>query len=190
MREFKEKLTFVIKAIEEKYFHRHERDFSYELYHQLRILNLNIDVTSETPKNSYRIPENLINLNFFKNHFFTTENYDVVNNSYNRTPDLLLHEYYNRSRQILACEIKPLYQRDKLIFKDLSKLLFYTESNLRYENGILILFSPHENERKLAQLKNKYQNILVNFPKIEIWIVYPKRVHIIWASGKVANEMF
>jgi hypothetical protein len=158
--------------------------------HHLRILNLNIDVTSETPKNSYRIPENLINLNFFKNHFFTTENYDVVNNSYNRSPDLLLHEYDNRSRQILACEIKPLSKNNVLIYKDISKLLYYTNSSIRYECGILILFSPNANDRKLNQLKNKYQKVLIEFPQIEIWIVYPNRIHIIWESGSVCNDIY
>jgi len=188
MIDYKKELIKALKSIEPIYFQRNERDFTYELYHKLRNLQLDIEVTAETPKSSYRIPENLINLNFFKNYFFTTENYDLVNNSYNRTPDLLFHEYDNKKRQLFACEIKPLNQRNKLIFKDIAKLLYYTESNLKYKSGVLILFTSNENERKLNQLKNKYQKVLIKFPKIEIWIVDPNRIHIIWAGGSSKNE--
>jgi|GEM_PF-4900814 len=187
---FKKELIKALKSIGVIYLQRNERDFTYELYHQLRKLKLNIDVTAETPKSSYRFPEKLINSKFFKDYFFTSENYDVVNNSYNRTPDLLFHEYDSKNRQLLACEIKPLSQRNKLIYKDIAKLLYYSESNLRYESGILILFSPNDNDRKLNRLKNKYLKALVNFPKIEIWIIYPKRVHIIWSGGKSVDEIY
>lgn len=151
---------------------------------------MDIEVTSETPKRSYRIPEKLINSKFFKDYFFASENYDVVNNSFNRTPDLLFHEYENKNRQILACEIKPLSKNNELIYNDISKLLYYTNSRLRYECGILILFSPTDNDRKLNQLKNKYQKALIEFPQIEIWIVYPNRIHIIWAGGSVCNDIY
>lgn len=187
MEQFRLNLISAIKSIDCVYFQRHERDFSYELYHQLRILKLNIDVTSETPKSSYRIPEKLLSTPFFKNYFFKTENYDLMRNNYNRTPDLLLHEYATRNRQLFALEIKPLTQSVKLIFADLAKLLYYTESNLKFKKGILILFSSQENQIKLLKLKHIYQEVLVNFPDIEIWIVYPNRVHIVWSDGKVAN---
>lgn len=186
----KEIIINCLKKINEIYFIRNERDFTYELYHILRGLKLDIDVTAETPKSLCRIPEKLINSKFFKDYFFTSENYDVVNNSFNRTPYLLLHEYDNKNRQLLACEIKPLNQRNKLIYKDITKLLYYTESNLRYECGILILFSPRDNDMKLNKLKNKYQKALINFSKIEIWIIYPKRVHIIWSGGKIVDEIY
>lgn len=185
----KEELIFSIQAIEEKYFRRNERDFTYELYHKLRELKLQIDITAETPKDSNRIPENLMSLSFFKENFFTSENYDVQKNNYNRTPDLLFHEFDTRRRQLLACEVKPLNQRNSLIKKDLAKLLYYTESDLSYERGILILITQNENERKLARLRGLYENFLINFPKIEIWIVQPKRVHIVWADGKAANKI-
>lgn len=187
MEQFRLNLISAIKSIDCVYFQRHERDFSYELYHQLRILKLNIDVTSETPKSSYRIPKKLLSTPFFKNYFFKTENYDLMRNNYNRTPDLLLHEYATRNRQLFALEIKPLTQSVKLIFADLAKLLYYTESNLKFKKGILILFSSQENKIKLLKLKHIYQEVLVNFPDIEIWIVYPNRVHIEWSDGKVAN---
>lgn len=190
MQKYKVKLICAIKLIDEKYIRRNERDFTYELYHKLRELKLDIDITAETPKDSFRIPENLMNLSFFKDHFFTTENYDVQRNNYNRTPDLLFHEFDTRRRQLFACEIKPLNQRNSLIYKDLAKLLYYTESGLRYESGILMLTSQNENERKLTQLRRIYESFLINFPKIEIWIVYPKRVLIVWAGGTAANEIY
>lgn len=190
MIDYKKELIKALKSFCVIYLQRNERDFTYELYHQLRKLKLNIDVTAETPKSSYRFPEKLINSKFFKDYFITFENYDVVNNSYNRTPDLLFHEYDSKNRQLLACEIKPLSQRNKLIYKDIAKLLYYSESNLRYECGILILFSPNDNDRKLNQLKNKYQKVLIEFPQIEIWIIYPKRVHIIWSGGKSVDEIY
>lgn len=182
---FKNSLIKALKSIDKLYFQRNERDFSYELYYQLRKLSLEIDITAETPKNSYRIPKKLITNSFFKKYFFSTENYDLVKNCFNRTPDLIFHEYDNKNRQLLACEIKPLNKSNALIYKDIAKLLYYTQSNLRYECGVLILFSPNENDRKLEQLKNVYQNALVNFPKIEIWIVYPKKVSIIWANVEI-----
>lgn len=186
----KTELIKALKVIDVIYFQRNERDFTYELYHQLRKLKLKIDVTAETPKSSFRIPEKLINSKFFKNYFFSSENYDVIHNFFNRTPDLLFHEYNNKNRQLLACEIKALSKSNDLIYKDISKLLYYTNSSLRYECGILILFSPNDNDRKLNQLKNKYQKVLIEFPQIEIWIVYPNRIHIIWAGGSVCNDIY
>lgn len=46
---FKNSLIQANKLIELIYFNRNERDFSYELYHQLRLLKLDIDVTLEIP---------------------------------------------------------------------------------------------------------------------------------------------
>lgn len=184
MIDYKKKLKKVLEAIDRKYIERKERDFSYELYHQLRGLNFDVDVTGETPKRPCRIPEILLTNSFFKKYFFKTENYDLEKNDYNRTPDLLFHEYGTKNNQLIACEIKPLSKTNDLIYRDIAKILYYTQSNLRYESGILILFSPNENIRKIKQLKNRYQKTLSQFPEIEIWIVYPKKVNIIWAEGK------
>lgn len=186
---YRNNLLKALRLINVIYFQRNERDFTYELYHQLRGLELDIDVTSETPKGTYRITEKLIKNSFFKKYFFRTENYDLQINNINRTPDLLFHEYENKSRQLLACEIKPLSKKNELIYKDISKLLYYTNSNLRYKYGVLILFTQNDNDRKLNQLKNKYQKVLIEFPQIEIWIVYPNRIHIIWAAGSTCNEI-
>jgi hypothetical protein len=188
MENYKSQLILAIKSIDEKHFRRNERDFSYELYHKLRVLDLDIDVTAETPKGSHRIPAKLMPHKFFKKHFFISENYDVINNNYNRTPDLLFHQYGNRDKQLLACEIKPVFQANRLICKDLAKLLYYTESNLRYQKGILILFSTDGPERKLTQLKAIFEQSLLNFPKIEVWIASPKRLHIVWAEGRFVDE--
>lgn len=190
MSHYKNDLIKAIKSIEEIYFQRNERDFSYELYHKLRGLKLDIDITAETSKSSYKIPKQLISNSFFKKYFFTTENYDVVNNCYNRTPDLLFHEYDNKNKQLLVCEIKPLNKLNNLIYKDIAKLLYYTKSNLSYKQGVLILFATNQNERKIMQLKDKYESMLMEFPEIEIWLVYPKKVNIIWARGLAINEIY
>lgn len=187
--DYRNNLIKALKSMGEIYLQRNERDFTYELYHKLRVLKLDIDVTSETPKGTYRITENLIKNSFFKKYFFRSENYDLQINNINRTPDLLFREYENKNRQILACEIKPLSKNIELIYKDISKLLYYTNSNLRYKYGVLILFSPNDNDRKLNQLKNTYQKVLIEFPQIEIWIVYPNRIHIIWAGGSSCNDI-
>lgn len=186
---YRNNLLKALRLINVIYLQRNERDFTYELYHQLRGLELDIDVTSETPKGTYRITEKLIKNSFFKKYFFRTENYDLQINNINRTPDLLFHEYENKYRQILACEIKPLSKNNELIYKDISKLLYYTNSNLKYKYGVLLLFSPNDNDLKLNQLKNKYQKVLIEFPQIEIWIVYPDRIHIVWAEGSSCNEI-
>lgn len=187
---YRNDLVKALKSIDVIYLQRNERDFTYELYHQLRKLKLNIDVTAETPKRPFRIPSELIKNLFFQNYFFSSKNFNLVNSRFSRTPDLLFHEYENKNRQILACEIKPLSKNNDLIYRDLSKLLYYSKSSLRYECGILILFSPNDNDRKLNQLKNKYQKVLIEFPQIEIWIVYPNRIHIIWAGGSVCNDIY
>lgn len=187
MTDYLKKLLKILKSIDRKYFQRNERDFSYELYHQLRVLNLDVDITAETPKRSYRIPEKFVTNSFFKKYFFKTENYDLEKNAYNRTPDLLFHEYDTKNNQLIACEIKPLSKNNELILKDVSKLLYYTNSSLKYKCGILILFSLNENVRKINQLKNKYQKTLSQFPEIELWIVYPKKGHVIWAEGSETN---
>jgi hypothetical protein len=190
MRIYKNELINALKFINEIYFLRKERDFSYELYHQLRKLNLNIDITAETPKCSYRIPESLISNLFFKRYFFQSENFDLASNCFNRTPDLLFHEYENRNNQLIAVEIKPLGSISKLIYRDVAKLLYYTKSNLQFRCGIMILFSPQESEKKINELNIKFQNVITEFPEIEIWIIYPRRVHVIWAGGKTINEIY
>ncbi len=189
MIDYKKELIKALKSIDVIYLQRNERDFTYELYHQLRKLKLNIDVTAETPKRPFRVPSELIKNLFFQNYFFSFKNFNLVDNHFSRTPDLLLHEYENKNRQIFAFEIKPLSKNNELIYKDISKLLFYTNSSLRYQCGILILFSPNDNDRKINQLKNKYQKVLIEFPQIEIWIVYPNRIHIIWSGGSACNDI-
>ncbi|NDA62832.1 MAG: hypothetical protein EBX50_12430 [Chitinophagia bacterium] len=189
MTEYKEELIKALKSIDGIYFQRNERDFSYEFYHQLRCIKLDIDITSETPKYTYRIKEKLIKNSFFIKYFFRNENSNAPLYTYNRRPDLLFHEYENKNRQILACEIKPLSKNNELICKDISKLLYYTNSDLSYKYGVLILFTQNDNDRKLNQLKNKYQKVLIEFPQIEIWIAYPNRIHIIWAEGSTCNEI-
>lgn len=190
MNNYRLQLINSLKQISHEFMVRNERDFCYELYHQVRKLNIGIDVTAETPKSSYRIPALLVNNSFFNNHFFSSKNFDVTNNCFNRTPDLLIHEYDNKNKQLFAVEIKPLNKQNDHIFKDVAKLMFYTESALEYKSGILILFSSNENNRKIEQLKNQFQKTLKDFSKIEIWIVYPSRIHVIWAGGKTCEEIY
>ena len=67
---YRNNLLKALRLINVIYLQRNERDFTYELYHQLRGLELDIDVTSETPKGTYRITEKLIKNSFFKKYFF------------------------------------------------------------------------------------------------------------------------
>lgn len=173
-----ENLEKSIKKIDAIYLKRNERDFSYELYHQIRKLNFgkNFGVTSETVKKTFlqvsgETSKNIINESdeifkdkLIKEHFFKKGS---KVNSNRRFPDLLLHDYHNKNNQILAIEIK----RNNLkagILRDLSKLVVYCYGNLVYENGILLLVNP-KNEKTI---ENKDVNtILKNYPKIQIWIV-------------------
>lgn len=190
MENFKKSLIQANEAITPIYFNRNERDFSYELYHQLRRLKLDIDVTAETPKTNSLVPAKLQITRFFTKYFFRKENFDVVEGKFKRVPDLLFHEYKNKNNQLFALEIKPLLARKDSILMDIAKLMFYTKGVLKFKKGILILYSRGtENQVKLSQLKNEYAKVLKDFLEIEIWIVYPKRVDIIWANGTIYNEM-
>lgn len=172
MIDYKSKLEDTLKLIETIYFHRNERDFSYELYHNLRGMEIKVDLTAETPKRGYSIPKILLENIFFHKHFFTKENYDFATAKFKKTPDLLFHEYQNRNHQLIAIEIKPLSKSDNLILTDIAKLMFYTKGPLNYEN-----------KTKINRLKIKCSKILIDYSAIEIWIVYPNRVHKNWINN-------
>jgi hypothetical protein len=70
-----ETLKTAIKKMDSKYFERKERDFSYELYHQLRRFQLLLDaeVTCEHPKRRFSFNDTIINQPLIKRNFFADE---------------------------------------------------------------------------------------------------------------------
>lgn len=185
MKKYKVLIEEAIKEVDFKYFYRDERDFSYELYHKLRLKNITgIEFTAETPKQGFFIPDELLENNFFKNHFYHQQNFSLATNKYKRTPDLLFHEYETRSNQLMAIEIKPLKKSISFILTDISKLMFYAKSKLNYKSCILILYSEKENVNKIKKIRSSFNKPLKTFPEIEIWIVYPQRVCVIWSNGR------
>lgn len=167
-----------IRKIENKYFNRNERDFSYELYHQLRCEEIKYDfeITCETPK-SVAIPNSLMQNAFFVKHFFQRQNFDLENDQFSRTPDLLFHNYQNRNHQLIAVEIKPLSTTFTKIYKDLAKLMFYVKCSLKYKKAVLLLFGNNDGEGILEI--PEIRKVLLDFPEIEIWIAKPKQEPII-----------
>jgi hypothetical protein len=133
-----ETLKTAIKKMDSKYFERKERDFSYELYHQLRYFQLPLDaeVTCEHPKRRFSFNDTIINQPLIKRNFFADEIDE--NKKIFRYPDLLIHEFENRKQQLLAVEIKKQFNLTQ-IKRDLAKLIVYCRGGLKYKNGVLLV---------------------------------------------------
>jgi len=188
METYKNLLSESLKKINEKYFSRHERDFSYELYHLLRsVISNNVELTAETPKGKFEVVQILLESIFFCKYFYNQNNFSLESNSYKKSPDLLIHEYDTRKKQLIAIEIKPLDKSVSLILTDVTKLMFYTKCELKYKSGILILFSKDLNHRKITQIQNNINNSLIHFPEIEIWVANFHQIKIIWTNGTAQN---
>lgn len=166
-------LSRAIESIQPKYFERKERDFSYELYHQFRLLNLknDIEVTAETPKS-----------NLFGNQI-SVENEELRNllnsngirhEAVTRVPDIIIHEYENLNQQLLAIEIKKSASINQ-VKRDLAKLIAYCRGRLMYKNGVLILINPRNNINRIFEVP-EIREMLRNYPEIEIWTVFPERI--------------
>lgn len=85
-------LKNALKSIEPKYSHRNEKEFQFELYHQLRKLQLppRTEVTCETGKKRFSFNDEVLNDSLIKKHFFRDE--INPNIPIHRYPDLLIHE--------------------------------------------------------------------------------------------------
>ena len=134
------------------------------------------EITCETPK-SVAIPDVLLQNKFFSKHFFQSKNFDIENDEFFRTPDLLFHNYENKKHQLIAVEIKPLNTGNPMLYKDLAKLMFYVKSRLQFKKAILMLYGI-ENRRRFAEIPN-IKKTLQDFPEIEIWVITPNKVEII-----------
>lgn len=171
----KEQIINIIKQIETKYFQRNERDFAYELYHQIRLLKLppRVEVTCETSKRRFNYNDRIINDPLIRKYFFVDEVNENVR--IHRYPDLLIHEYETTRSQLLAIEIKKNFTRTSLK-RDLAKLAVYCYGGLKYHHGVLIILNRNrENIIEIPDLKE----MLVQFPQIEIWIVREDNFEII-----------
>lgn len=160
-------LKTAIKHIDEKYYLRNERDFSYELYSNLKNETFppNVEVTCETPKRRFSFSDNVFENKLIRKCFFGN---NVENTNINRYPDLVIHQYSNRQAQYLAIEIKKTVT-PALILKDLAKLVVYCRGSLKFKKGILIVLNP---ARRIIEIPN-VKEILRLYEEIEIWIVTP-----------------
>jgi hypothetical protein len=165
----KEILRIALGNIKARYFQRGERDFSYELYHQLRLMKEikePVEVTCETGKTKLiTLRDSIFKNDLIRQHFFVEDTYN--NFVYRRIPDLIIHEYNTRDHQLLAIEIKKAITRQNVL-KDLAKLAVYCHGRLKYKKGILILVNA--DERRVRQFPN-VNRFLTEFPELEIWIV-------------------
>ncbi len=164
-------LLTAISRIDEKYYHRHERDFAYEFYHQLRILKWpkNVEVTCETPKKRFSYRDPILMDTLVRQCFFNDEVNE--NRTIHRYPDILIHEYENRNQQLVAVEIKKQYSADS-ITRDLAKLAVYCKGRLKYKRGILIVINPNRNFNRILE-RPEVKTLLQDFPEIQIWIARP-----------------
>lgn len=181
MDELIEKLKTALITIEDKYFVRNERDFSYELYYRLRSnkFPVNVEVSCETRKERFSFDDDIFSNPLIRKYFFG--NNQNPNRDIWRYPDLLIHEYNNRNHQHLAIEIKQARNiNNTSILKDLAKLIVYCRGRLKYEKGIFILINSNINFGAIPNEKTK--EILFEFPEIEIWIVKPESIQILNAN--------
>ncbi len=175
----KEELKNIIKDVNQVYFNRNERDFAYELYHQIRLLKLppKVEVTCETNKRRFNYSDKVINDPLIRKSFFS----DEVNENIriHRYPDLLIHEYDTLKNQLIAIEIKRNFTNASLK-RDIAKLAVYCYGNLKYQNGIMILVNPNRNAiQDIPDIKE----LLKKYSLVEIWIVKPGILEVINSSN-------
>lgn len=167
-----QQLNEAILTIEDKHFHRNERDFAYELYLKMKsflTLPPNVEVTPESTKKRFNALDDILQMDNIKKYFFTKTN--NTSKLIFRFPDLLIHEYENQNNQILAIEIKKKVS-EQSILRDLAKLIVYCKGSLQYKKGILILVNTNRRLR-ITEVPSISQ-LLINYPEIEIWIVKPQ----------------
>ena len=171
-----ELLRTSIDAIDHKYLERKERDFAYELYHQIRLLKLpvNTEITCEFPKTRFNFDDQIMDDRLVRKYFFS----DEISESARilRYPDLLIHEFDNLNQQLLAIEIKRGGNGNQ-IKKDLAKLIVYCKGRLNYKKGVLIIIQPRRNINQLITVPD-IRKMLINYPEVEIWTVFPERIDV------------
>jgi len=127
----------------------------------------NVEVTCETVKTRFSLDENILKNNLINKCFFKDKNNIPPN--IKRYPDLMVHEFGTLDHQILAVEIKRVFNKE-LILRDIAKLVVYCKGDLKYKKGIL-LFINSQKERFLEIPEIRI--LLKEYPEIEIWIVKP-----------------
>lgn len=163
-----EHLKKSIKLIEDRYLIRNERDFSYELYHQMRKYEyqMNVEVSCESVKKRFSLNDEILKDELIKSCFY--RNNQTINRNIIRYPDLLVHDFNSLNHQYLAIEIKKNFNAEA-ITRDLAKLAVYCYGRLQYKKGIFILINPRNNVLEVPNVKE----LLKRFPEIEIWIIRP-----------------
>jgi len=164
-----ERLKAAIHNIDSKYFVRNERDFAYEIYYQLRLLNLqeSVELICETGKNRFNNGDTV-----FKDKKLNKIGKDLIApENICRVPDILIHYYDNdnRKQQLLGIEIKK-HPTISQIHKAFAKLAAYNKGNLRYQKSILFLFDFDKN--KLSEIRS-ITELLKNH--VDVWIIKPNK---------------
>ena len=175
MEEISLQLKEVIKAVDNIYFSRNERDFAYELYSKMRLMLLlppNVEITPESTKKRFDVNDDILQMENIRKYFLTKTN-DSSKFIF-RYPDLLVHQYATLDKQLLVIEVKKGTVDNQSILKDLAKLIVYCKGRLKYEKGILIIVNPNRN-RNLAEI-SEISRLLIEYPEVEIWIVRPDEI--------------
>ena len=159
-----DQIECALAAIDSKYWTtgelRYERMVQFELYHQIRMLNVNeVELTPEYKKESRYFAENPFSENIG----------DYI-------PDFLFHNVFDQSNQNVAIEIKDLNTNNMgKIHRDIKKLMCYCHSSansLNYKIGILILYGDDFIPKLKRAKKYKIEIIrLFNYAynPVEIW---------------------
>jgi hypothetical protein len=126
---------------------------------------IKVEVTCETVKTRFSLEENILKDDLIKKCFFKDKNNITPN--VRRYPDLMVHEFETLDHQILAVEIKRVFNKE-LILRDVAKLVVYCNGKLNYKKGILILINSER--EKLLEIP-EIRILLKEYPEIEIWIV-------------------
>jgi hypothetical protein len=172
-----------LSNIEEKYFRRTERDFAYELYHQMRItwhgFPFEIETTGESKVKHLNGADMIFQHPLINQHFILGE---TLPSFIRKFPDFLIHEFDTRNHQLVALEIKRTFNPNSIL-KDLAKLIVYCRGNLSYQKGIFILINPRRNVLEIPNVRE----MLLEFPEIEIWIARPNTNIEIINSNNINN---
>ena len=177
-------LMEAINKIKPNYFIRGERDFTYELYHEIRKFNLpeKIEISAETSKTNNRLPFKMVKDLFLYKYFYDKENIDLNEKTYRRVPDLLFHEYDNKNQQYIAIEVKGANTNHTKICIDLAKLAFYCRGDLRYQKGVSILYG----DKRLNNIEvPNIREFLKRYPEIEIWVKPSQKDLVIYCSNNL-----
>jgi hypothetical protein len=157
-----------LNSVPQRNYQFNERNFAYELYHQMRCnVKTKLDISGEIEK--YRlltVKDERINDDKVWNKFNLNRR-----NSHRRTPDLIIHTHETPDDNLAVFEIKKGCNSNGII-QDLSKLIVYTEGRLNYQYGIMVVFNcklDDLNKFVKASPESDLKYFINTYKKIQVW---------------------